>query len=493
MHTPHTLEYHHSLDFLARMTGLISREDRLAQFEYVVEKDFDVDGVAASWADAHQKPAHRFWGSEDHTIDLSCEGDNLGTYSISAVSHDERLVAASHGSVIYVFDLKTRERRTEFRGFGLHHLDLLFRPCDSDTKEYTLVVNTNTKGLQGRMLDQPAPIDTLDLLNLSLQPVVSKLNHLHGVSASSPEITELRTNYNQALETLQSKLQSKDLVRLDGWTAGPWSFSSDGRLLAFTRHNQATLLRKHRPEQELPQICVYDMSNHTQRHVLLGHQDIIEWLAFSPDNLLIATASRDGTSKIFDVATGDCKHTIGTTGHHGRGGDWSPDSKHVLFSGMESEIIQGVRTHFKALVVVYSAEDACQIARFEPEYPGITVRHISWSSRNEIVVAQDNKVYTWRPFENAIVSTFSLHAGDSARRSFASVSALSWADGGKMLMVRTIEGTIEIWDQDKNVKWRMQRPVGLAVGGFARSAHLVHHGQALISYDQDGCLRFYNL
>jgi len=62
MHTPHTLEYHHSLDFLARMTGLISREDRLAQFEYVVEKDFDVDGVAASWADAHQKPAHRFWG-----------------------------------------------------------------------------------------------------------------------------------------------------------------------------------------------------------------------------------------------------------------------------------------------------------------------------------------------------------------------------------------------------------------------------------------------
>jgi WD40 repeat protein len=58
---------------------------------------------------------------------------------------------------------------------------------------------------------------------------------------------------------------------------------------------------------------------------LIGHTDLVVGVAFSPDGTLLATASRDGTARLWDPATGDRLRTL--TGHDGWVNDvtFSPD------------------------------------------------------------------------------------------------------------------------------------------------------------------------
>ena len=69
---------------------------------------------------------------------------------------------------------------------------------------------------------------------------------------------------------------------------------------------------------------------------LTGHTGPAVAVAFSLNERLLATASRDGTARLWDPATGDCLHTL--TGH--TGGVWdvafSPDG-HLLATASDDE------------------------------------------------------------------------------------------------------------------------------------------------------------
>ncbi len=49
--------------------------------------------------------------------------------------------------------------------------------------------------------------------------------------------------------------------------------------------------------------------------MLRGHSDIVYGAAFSPDGKLLATASGDGTTRLWNVGTGACTRVL--TGHTG--------------------------------------------------------------------------------------------------------------------------------------------------------------------------------
>ncbi|CAD0020543.1 unnamed protein product, partial [Aureobasidium pullulans] len=87
----------------------MDRERFLEGFTYEVEKDFDVNSTPSSWADAELSLAHRYWGDEDHRIELPHPDDHTCRLSTSALTPDKKFIAASNGFVVNLYDVATKE------------------------------------------------------------------------------------------------------------------------------------------------------------------------------------------------------------------------------------------------------------------------------------------------------------------------------------------------------------------------------------------------
>jgi WD40 repeat protein len=482
----------------------------LAEYVYEVEKDFDIDGILASWAaPTDGRPAHRFWDDEDDRIELHFFNDQKpADISVFATSHDGKLVAGSSGSSVGVFNLETKEQCMQFKGLAVPCVELVFSPSRIESGGYTLVVESADRDeaeqtiffldldRDGRRTNEASLIDMDELLQKSLDPVISELDHSFNIPSTSPLVGSVRESYSKALEILRAGLESRDLSRVTGSTGsfGSSPLSMDNGLFLYVIQNESTQDDDFRPAAELPKVVVYDIINRCQKYVLSGHEDAIMWTAFSPDSQYIATAAWDGTFRIFSVSTGDCKHVIGPTGGQCWSGAWSPDSKYLLVSGMTDEG-EGEGSRNDPFVAVYSVETAQQVNRFTSEKRiRDWVRCVAWSPRGEIViVSESNQLWIWEPFENKTVSSFRLKVEDWMMDNFASVSGVQWVNEGEILIASTGHGTVEIWDRMENTKWRLQRPEG---SGTERSISVVRwakEDRTLRTFSRDGFMRSYRL
>lgn len=175
---------------------------------------------------------------------------------------------------------------------------------------------------------------------------------------------------------------------------------------------------------------------------------------------------------------------------------WAPDSKHILLHGMAKQIDEQRKTVSQtAYMVVYSAETGKQIAQYKTEDLARRSQAImtAWSPRNEIAIASETRILIWRPFENMTSTSLLVKLENPFMRLYAHFVELTWVEEGKILMARLSSGTIEVWDQDRNVKWRMERPRGPALAPSARGCYWLEESKTLVSLDSDASVRFYNL
>lgn len=490
-----------------KMLNHMDKDRFTDMFEYEVETDFSVKGVPASWASSTDKPAHRFWGDEDHKIEVPFSGEHRGTSAISTISPDGELVAVAGGNLITVYHIESKECRSSFRATLDDCHGLVFAP--SLPKEqgdgYQLVSESSEVGgaggtllfwdldKSGRALDVVQPLPAREFAKQSLDAIIPGLSVNYGLSPESPLVEQIHNDYTKALEKLSSGLEVQHLNQLTGHLssfAGKY-FSADGKMLLYIDRNKTTQ-HGSRPPSELPHIIVYDVASHTQRYALGGHEDAIMWAAFSPDNKTIASASWDGTFRTWDVATGKCTHVIGPTGGQCWSGAWSPDSNHVLFGGMaRREEGENGRVSSSTTVAVYSRETGDKVATFEHDRLKHWVRRLAWSSKGDIAIANGTEVWIWRPFENVIVSNFDLKIEERMLRRFAEVEGVWWTGG--RLTVQLGDGTTELWDRDDNVKWRLQKPKGTRAPKSVRGVWWTEKYRTLIVLGGDRCLRFWEL
>lgn len=415
--------------------SFMSRKKFLERFVFAVAEDFKgADGKPASFAGGHPKQ----WGDEDAVIDIP-EVPTTKPYEYItlqlAVTDDEKLLAVSRGRTIFIYDIETKQLKSELKGHEANVHDLSFQPrhCQaghdrhmarrtSDSTPhspdtYTLIsAASHASGADsaiviwellptGHLL--PNGLDEgPDVSSLTIRAVDSILHPLsddHDFTSSDIEsVTQtLWPAFHSALSSsLAAHALRKHQTVLSGaslpvFTPPTARFHPTAQQSLYLTHNETTQ-HGSRPPADLPHVHLYSPSSSspsTPLTTLSGHTDMITWAGYSPfTGRYLATVAWDGSMSVYDLQdpspeTGH-SFTSGKIGEKG-GQAWcaafSPDETHVAVSGGNGLVLQ-----------VWEVGTGRNVAQFPPPPPagpasgeedgkeGVKlqnwVRQMSWSS-----------------------------------------------------------------------------------------------------------------
>ena len=179
-------------------------------------------------------------------------------------------------------------------------------------------------------------------------------------------------------------LASYDQVKV--WDLGAWKVEAqwtanrgiEVRSLAFNR--DGTLLAV----PDGTQVNLRHASDGSRAGCLEGNQDIILSLAFDPSGSRIATGSRDGTGRVWDVKTCRAIHTF--TGHSASvlAVAFSPDARHVASASHDATVrIWDLQNPNHPVVIVRSPEGQNGCVAFSP-----SGRHVVFGDGEQVKVCR---------------------------------------------------------------------------------------------------------
>lgn len=162
------------------------------------------------------------------------------------------------------------------------------------------------------------------------------------------------------------------------------------------------------------------------RTQLDGHTDTVRHVAWSPNGLLLATASRDGTARVFDAQSGRSLWVLPSDGVMVEGVSWSPDSTRIATVGRDRVVRIWDAASGEPLRLLTGATDIG--------------RQTAWSPNGRWIAAtsRDRTVRVWDAETGDLVHELRGHRDD--------VWGLAWAPDSTRLASTSHDQTALVWD-----------------------------------------------
>lgn len=173
-------------------------------------------------------------------------------------------------------------------------------------------------------------------------------------------------------------------------------------------------------------IRLWDVATGTHKHTLTGHDDRISSIVFSPDGKILASADTEGKIRLWNTTTGQYRVTL--EGHRAgvRSVAFSPDGKTLASADTEGKI-----RLWNATTGVY---------RVTLEGHTNTIYSIKFSPDGKTLASADHggKIHLWDATTGFHKQTLTEHT--------RSVYDIMFVDDGKTLVSMSTDNTIRFWD-----------------------------------------------
>jgi WD40 repeat protein/energy-coupling factor transporter ATP-binding protein EcfA2 len=171
---------------------------------------------------------------------------------------------------------------------------------------------------------------------------------------------------------------------------------------------------------------VWDAHTGTTEHVLRGHDGMVEAVAWSPDSRHVATASRDRTVRIWDAASGTCVQELAGFGDFVRGVAFSPDGRLLAATSRDR------------LVRVFDTASWEQVAVLAGH--GNDVWGVAWAPDGVrlATASHDKTAIIWDVPRGETVLRLNQHTNF--------VEGVAWSPDGSQLATASGDNRVRIWD-----------------------------------------------
>ncbi|MEU7588008.1 WD40 repeat domain-containing protein [Micromonospora sp. NPDC049230] len=159
--------------------------------------------------------------------------------------------------------------------------------------------------------------------------------------------------------------------------------------------------------------------------VLRGHTGMVDAVDWSPDATHVATASRDGTVRVWDAATAATVAVL-TCADVARGVAWSPDGSRLAASSQDRTVQVWDTTIWQLVARLVGHEGDVWGLRFAPD------------SRRLASASHDRSVLVWDLATAQPVQRLTGHDDF--------VEAVAWSPDGRQIVTGSGDQTVRIWD-----------------------------------------------